>query len=92
MRHSEQPRSHRTGWLRAAALGANDGIISTASLVVGVPVLLLLLVLVKPPALLVWAVSLTSLVFWRRWGAWLPTSAGVSSRGSRLRKRSYFRP
>lgn len=27
---------HRTGWLRAAVLGANDGIVSTASLVVGV--------------------------------------------------------
>lgn len=26
----------RTGWLRAAVLGANDGIISTASLIVGV--------------------------------------------------------
>ncbi len=29
-------RSHRTGWLRAAVLGANDGIVSTASLVLGV--------------------------------------------------------
>lgn len=28
--------SHRTGWLRAAVLGANDGIVSTASLLVGV--------------------------------------------------------
>ncbi|ABI78340.1 putative membrane protein [Hyphomonas neptunium ATCC 15444] len=28
--------SHRTGWLRAAVLGANDGIVSTASLVIGV--------------------------------------------------------
>lgn len=27
---------HRTGWLRAAVLGANDGIVSTASLIVGV--------------------------------------------------------
>ena len=27
---------HRTGWLRAAVLGANDGLISTASLVLGV--------------------------------------------------------
>jgi VIT1/CCC1 family predicted Fe2+/Mn2+ transporter len=33
---SELHRSHRTGWLRAAVLGANDGIISVASLVVGV--------------------------------------------------------
>jgi VIT1/CCC1 family predicted Fe2+/Mn2+ transporter len=31
-----QHRSHRTGWLRAAVLGANDGIVSTASLVLGV--------------------------------------------------------
>ena len=36
MRHSEMHRTHRTGWLRAAVLGANDGIVSTASLVLGV--------------------------------------------------------
>ena len=36
MRHSEIHRTHRTGWLRAAVLGANDGIVSTASLVLGV--------------------------------------------------------
>lgn len=36
MRHSEFHRSHRIGWLRAAVLGANDGIISTASLIIGV--------------------------------------------------------
>ncbi|MEO6985233.1 MAG: VIT family protein [Paralcaligenes sp.] len=36
MRHSEQHRTHRTGWLRAAVLGANDGIVSTASLLLGV--------------------------------------------------------
>ena len=36
MRHAERHRSHRIGWLRAAVLGANDGIVSTASLVVGV--------------------------------------------------------
>ena len=36
MRHSEAHRSERIGWLRAAVLGANDGIVSTASLVVGV--------------------------------------------------------
>ncbi len=29
-------KSHRTSWLRAAVLGANDGIVSTASLVIGV--------------------------------------------------------
>ena len=34
--HHERHRSDRTGWLRAAGLGANDGIVSTASLVVGV--------------------------------------------------------
>jgi VIT1/CCC1 family predicted Fe2+/Mn2+ transporter len=33
---SEHHRSHRAGWLRAAVLGANDGIVSTAGLVVGV--------------------------------------------------------
>ena len=34
--HSERHRTSRIGWLRAAVLGANDGIVSTASLVVGV--------------------------------------------------------
>jgi vacuolar iron transporter family protein len=34
--HFEQHRTDRIGWLRAAVLGANDGIVSTASLVVGV--------------------------------------------------------
>lgn len=34
--HAEQHNSHRTGWLRAAVLGANDGIVSTGSLIVGV--------------------------------------------------------
>ena len=36
LRHREGHRTGRTGWLRAAVLGANDGIVSTASLVVGV--------------------------------------------------------
>ena len=36
MRHSEYHRLHHIGWLRAAVLGANDGIISTASLIIGV--------------------------------------------------------
>jgi VIT1/CCC1 family predicted Fe2+/Mn2+ transporter len=36
MRHIEIHRTHRIGWLRAAVLGANDGIVSTASLIVGV--------------------------------------------------------
>ena len=36
MRHFERHRTHRVGWLRAAVLGANDGIVSTASLIVGV--------------------------------------------------------
>ena len=34
--HKERHRTERIGWLRAAVLGANDGILSTASLVVGV--------------------------------------------------------
>lgn len=34
--HRERHRSDRIGWLRAAVLGANDGLISTSSLVVGV--------------------------------------------------------
>lgn len=34
--HNEMHRSHRVGWLRAAVLGANDGIVSTASLLIGV--------------------------------------------------------
>ena len=36
MKHTEEHRTHRVGWLRAAVLGANDGIVSTASLIVGV--------------------------------------------------------
>ncbi len=36
MRHREYHRIERIGWLRAAVLGANDGIISTASLLIGV--------------------------------------------------------
>ncbi|HQZ95881.1 MAG TPA: VIT family protein [Pyrinomonadaceae bacterium] len=36
MVHNEMHRSHRVGWLRAAVLGANDGIVSTSSLVIGV--------------------------------------------------------
>ncbi len=36
MRHLERHRTSRIGWLRAAVLGANDGIVSTASLIVGV--------------------------------------------------------
>lgn len=36
MRHREGHRSHHSGWLRAAVLGANDGIISTASLMMGI--------------------------------------------------------
>nr|WP_269840431.1 VIT family protein [Paucibacter sp. M5-1]MCZ7882992.1 VIT family protein [Paucibacter sp. M5-1] len=35
-RHAEQHRTDRIGWLRAAVLGANDGIVSTGSLLVGV--------------------------------------------------------
>lgn len=36
MSHHEIHRSHRIGWMRAAVLGANDGIVSTASLIIGV--------------------------------------------------------
>jgi VIT1/CCC1 family predicted Fe2+/Mn2+ transporter len=36
MSHHENHRAHRVGWLRAAVLGANDGIVSTASLIIGV--------------------------------------------------------
>jgi VIT1/CCC1 family predicted Fe2+/Mn2+ transporter len=36
IRHGELHRGEKTGWLRAATLGANDGLISTSSLVVGV--------------------------------------------------------
>mgnify|MGYP003657937356 CR=1 FL=1 len=35
MSHPERHRQHRVGWLRAAVLGANDGIVSTASLIIG---------------------------------------------------------
>ncbi len=36
LRHRERHVTGRIGWLRAAVLGANDGIVSTASLVLGV--------------------------------------------------------
>src|SRR5512137_3001214 len=36
MAHGEFHRSDRIGWLRAAVLGANDGLISTSSIIVGV--------------------------------------------------------
>jgi len=36
MWHPERHRTQRVGWLRAAVLGANDGIVSTASLILGV--------------------------------------------------------
>jgi len=36
MPHEEHHRIHRSGWLRAAVLGANDGVVSTASLLSGV--------------------------------------------------------
>src|SRR3954454_13532984 len=36
VRQPERHLSHRSNWLRAAVLGANDGIVSTASLVLGV--------------------------------------------------------
>ena len=36
LQHQELHRSGRIGWMRAAVLGANDGIVSTASLVLGV--------------------------------------------------------
>lgn len=36
MRHIERHRTSRIGWLRAAVLGANDGIVSTASLMLGI--------------------------------------------------------
>lgn len=36
MPHNDAHRTHRIAWLRAAVLGANDGIVSTASLIIGV--------------------------------------------------------
>lgn len=35
-KRNQQHRTHRAGWLRAAVLGANDGLVSTASLMIGV--------------------------------------------------------
>jgi vacuolar iron transporter family protein len=34
--HAEAHRTHHIGWLRAAVLGANDGVVSTASLLIGI--------------------------------------------------------
>ena len=33
---NKRHRAHRAGWLRAAVLGANDGLVSTSSLMIGV--------------------------------------------------------
>lgn len=38
MAHIEHHKTHRSGWLRAAVLGANDGIVSTSSLIIGVAI------------------------------------------------------
>jgi len=35
-KRNENHRAHRAGWLRAAVLGVNDGLVSTASLMIGV--------------------------------------------------------
>ncbi|MEY3705181.1 MAG: hypothetical protein RLY29_554 [Actinomycetota bacterium] len=35
-KRNEDHRTHRSGWLRAAVLGVNDGLVSTASLMIGV--------------------------------------------------------
>ena len=35
-RHAERHYSFRIGWLRAAVLGANDGLLSTSSLILGI--------------------------------------------------------
>ena len=50
--HRENHRVDRIGWLRAAVLGANDGIISTASLIVGVTA-----ASTKPSVILITAVA-----------------------------------
>lgn len=74
MRHSENHRTERIGWLRAAVLGANDGIVSTASLVVGVAAaetsrgsilvaLPLVATFLTPVAGIPWVVSVTSIGF-----------------------------
>ena len=42
LRVNQEHRAHRAGWLRAAVLGVNDGLVSTASLMVGVAAALLL--------------------------------------------------
>jgi vacuolar iron transporter family protein len=36
LRHAEHHQMDKIGWLRAAVLGANDGLLSTASLIMGV--------------------------------------------------------
>ena len=55
MLHRESHRSGRAGWLRAAVLGANDGIVSTASLVIGVAAA---------------AASRSGVAGWRGWAGW----------------------
>lgn len=67
MRHVEKYRTNRTGWLRAAVSGENDGIVSAASLVLGVAAtgaaLPLLIVVFSPLRLLVRFVPGNSILF-----------------------------
>lgn len=90
-RTTELHRTERIGWLRAAVLGANDGIVSTASLMVGVAAanagpskllltgaaLPLLTALVAPAQYVVPLVSGTSLVFLTVLGALSARTGGA---------------
>jgi VIT1/CCC1 family predicted Fe2+/Mn2+ transporter len=96
MAHPERHRTESIGWLRAAVLGANDGLISTSSLVVGVaaaqteraPVLLAALAsaaayaIGATPLLLVIAVPLSALSLVVR-GASLALLVGLGAPASR---------
>lgn len=71
MKHSEQHRTHRVGWLRAAVLGANDGIVSTASCAIDRTRL---------------GVSCSSLLFLALLGAYAARVGGAPVGGSSVRR------
>ena len=80
LRHRERHRTDRIGWLRAAVLGANDGIVSTASLL-----LPLLVAAIVPGTGMIPAVSASSLAFLAVLGALAARAGGAGVATGALR-------
>ena len=82
--HPERHRSDRIGWLRAAVLGANDGIVSTASLLVGAALPLAVAAL-APSRALILSVSAASLVCLAALGVVAARAGGAAALASAWR-------